>query len=161
MAGVLPQKRTALAETTNDEPELDGNDKRRRASIEGQLAEPPAEKAPPPTVASESEEEEEEEEDLNADLKRRCAAALCWNGGWVQPDDVAVVCEACCAPDDTFHATCASVDPAKLPAFWLCPECEDKQKAKAVAAEKAALKKSGDPDYEEEEALTRRRKSSL
>ena len=40
MAGVLPQKRRSVfGDITNDPSELDGDDKRRRASIEGQLAE--------------------------------------------------------------------------------------------------------------------------
>jgi hypothetical protein len=46
MMDAAPTKnRPALAERTNDEPELDGDDKRRRASIEGQLAE---DVSPPP-----------------------------------------------------------------------------------------------------------------
>ena len=118
---------------------------------------------PPPAVASESEEEEEEEENLNADLERKCAAAICWRGGTVLPDDVVLVCETCCAPNDTFHAKCVCVDPAKMPAGWdgkwWCGECEAVKKAEAVAAEKAELKKDGDLDYEEEAgvATTKRR----
>ena len=117
---------------------------------------------PPPTVASGSEEEEEEEEDLNA---VQCSAAICFLGGWVTDADAALVCEACCAPNDTYHARCVCVDPAKMPADWdgkwLCPECEAEKKAKEDAAERADLKKGKDSVFGEEEVLTRRRTSSL
>ena len=65
-----------------------------------------------------------------------------------------MVCEACCAPNDTFHAECANVDPAKMPAGWdgkwWCEECAAEKKAQEDAAEKAALAKDKDRDYEEE-----------
>ena len=97
---------------------------------------------------------EEECEVVDDQFTVRCSAALCFRGGWVTDADAAVLCEGCYAPEDTFHAVCAGVDPAKMPADWdgkwLCPECEAEKKAKEDAAEKVALKKDGDQDYEEE-----------
>ena len=128
MADNVPQEtRKAFGDITNGGSQLDGDDKHRRASTEGQRV----------------------LHWLHCDFAETCDAPLCvFPQRLITDDDDAVICEGC-AKHKIYHAKCACIRPDQMPAKWWCEGCSAAKKAKAVAAEKAALKKDGDPDWEE------------